>query len=134
MKEEDLQVLLLNLGSVLAVLQQENLSECIAKYIANEYSEETLKLLNIEIEKFIENKSNYQRFFLFNDENETRIFRRYIYSFEKGFKESNPIILINRIDPDMGMLKDNPIRNLELVYNNYNKREEDFELIRQYVI
>lgn len=42
-------------------------------------------------------------------------------------KEGEPVIIINKLDDDTASFKDNPIKNLYIVYQNEVQRDIDFE-------
>lgn len=60
--------------------------------------------------------------------NDFSILKGFIISQMKDYnKEGEPVIIINKLDDDTVSFKDNPIKNLYIVYQNEVQRDIDFE-------
>lgn len=80
-----------------------------------------------EAETWIGFESNLKkRNFTFG--NDFSILKGFIISQMKDYnKEGEPVIIINKLDDDTASFKDNPIKNLYIVYQNEVQRDIDFE-------
>lgn len=82
------------------------------------------KIIN-EINNFIQ---KYNRSYFYRFRNGSLLKKYYIVSVSIEWNCKNqPCIVINKLNDDSGYFKDNPIKNLYIVYDNVEDRDFDFE-------
>ena len=60
--------------------------------------------------------------------NNLSILKFFIITFQKDFNENGePVIIINKLEDETASFKDNPIKNLWVVYKSEEDRDRDFE-------
>ena len=68
--------------------------------------------------------------------NNLSILKFFIITFQKDFNENGePVIIINKLEDETASFKDNPIKNLYIIYKNEEDRDIDYErllLMRSY--
>ena len=73
----------------------------------------------------IENEIKKKNFIFGNNYSLIKFF---IISTEKDYdKNGRPVIIINRLEDETASFKDNPIKNLYIVYKNEDDRDIDYE-------
>lgn len=60
--------------------------------------------------------------------NNLSILKFFIIAFQKDFNENGePVIIINKLEDETASFKDNPIKNLYIIYKNEEDRDIDYE-------
>lgn len=60
--------------------------------------------------------------------NNLSILKFFIITFQKDFNENGePVIIINKLEDETASFKDNPIKNLYIIYKNEEDRDIDYE-------
>jgi hypothetical protein len=60
--------------------------------------------------------------------NNLSILKFFIITFQKDFDENGePVIIINKLEDETASFKDNPIKNLYIIYKNEEDRDIDYE-------
>lgn len=60
--------------------------------------------------------------------NNLSILKFFIITFQKDFNENGePVIIINKLEDETASFKDNPIKNLYIMYKNEEDRDIDYE-------
>ena len=60
--------------------------------------------------------------------NNLSILKFFIITFQKDFNENGePVIIINKLEYETASFKDNPIKNLYIIYKNEEDRDIDYE-------
>ena len=60
--------------------------------------------------------------------NNLSILKFFIITFQKDFDENGePVIIINKLEDETASFKDNPIKNLCIIYKNEEDRDIDYE-------
>lgn len=60
--------------------------------------------------------------------NNLSILKFFIITFQKDFnKNGEPVIIINKLEDETASFKDNPIKNLYIIYKNEEDRDIDYE-------
>lgn len=60
--------------------------------------------------------------------NNLSILKFFIITFQKDFNENGePVIIINKLEDKTASFKDNPIKNLYIIYKNEEDRDIDYE-------
>ena len=60
--------------------------------------------------------------------NNLSILKFFIITFQKDFNENcEPVIIINKLEDETASFKDNPIKNLYIIYKNEEDRDIDYE-------
>lgn len=60
--------------------------------------------------------------------NNLSILKFFIITFQKDFDENGePVIIINKLEDETTSFKDNPIKNLYIIYKNEEDRDIDYE-------
>lgn len=60
--------------------------------------------------------------------NNLSILKFFIIIFQKDFNENGePVIIINKLEDETASFKDNPIKNLYIIYKNEEDRDIDYE-------
>lgn len=60
--------------------------------------------------------------------NNLSILKFFIITFQKDFNENGePVIIINKLEDETVSFKDNPIKNLYIIYKNEEDRDIDYE-------
>lgn len=60
--------------------------------------------------------------------NNLSILKFFIITFQKDFDENGePVIIINKFEDETASFKDNPIKNLYIIYKNEEDRDIDYE-------
>lgn len=71
-----------------------------------------------------------QRMFLFGDESKMMVMRCFVLTVTKDWSDdSRPMLKINEM-PEGVTMKDNPIRNMFLIYDDIDLRDRDFDRLK----
>ena len=99
----------------------------IVDYLENPNSDKA-EIFQKEVEVWKEYEEQSKgRMFVFSD-GEHALMKYFIISYEKDwYSDGNPAIVINKLADESASFKDNPIKNLWVVYNSEEDRDRDFE-------
>lgn len=107
------------------------LSRKIMSATENPEEEELLSLYD-EIEKWMGlGRVLKNKVIEFGNESSYSMIKYFIVTYERDYNDDGrPIIIINRLADSSDGFKDNPIKNLYLIYDDEEERDRDFEKIK----
>lgn len=119
--------LLIGCAEVFTAIGLKRISRMIVDYLENPNSEKA-EIFQKEVDSWKEyEKHSKGRMFVFSD-GEHALMKYFIISYEKDwYLDGNPAIVINKLEDESASFKDNPIKNLWVVYKNEEDRDKDFE-------
>lgn len=83
--------------------------------------------LHEQLLDIIKENRKRKRVIHFHDIADTRLHYYYIIGYEKGYTDDDePTIILNKFEDS---IKDNPVRNVVLVYDDIDVRDEDYEIL-----
>ena len=119
--------ILIGCAEVFNAIGLKRASRMIVDYLETPNSEKA-EIFQKEVDSWKEyEKHSKGRMFLFSDR-EHALMNYFIISYEKDwYSDGNPAIVINKLEDESASFKDNPIKNLWVVYKNEEDRDKDFE-------
>lgn len=109
-------------------------SRKLMAFIETEGDSESLEALYKEFElllQFQEDNKKKKRMFTFGSVNDYMVSRFFIVSVKKKYSgDGEPILMINEMQDEI-TLKDNPIKNLKLIYEDEDDRDRDYEKLKK---
>lgn len=119
--------LLIGCAEVFTAIGLKRISRMIVDYLETPNSEKA-EIFQKEVDSWKEyEKHSKGRMFVFSD-GEYALMKYFIISYEKDwYLDGNPAIVINKLEDESASFKDNPIKNLWVVYKNEEDRDKDFE-------
>lgn len=119
--------ILIGCAEVFNAIGLKRISKKIIDYLENPNSDKA-EIFQKEVEVWKEYEEHSKgRMFVFSD-GEHALMKYFIISYEKDwYLDGNPAIVINKLEDESASFKDNPIKNLWVVYKNEEDRDKDFE-------
>lgn len=116
--------------SVTSSMISERLERSVLELRSNPTEDSLNKLIDVIDDLNQIRDERKQRMFAFGDESRSMVMRCYIFSVCKDWDEnSNPILKINEMAEGVTM-KDNPIKNLIVQYEDIDIRDRDFDRLK----
>lgn len=112
----------------------ETFARSLQSFIESNGEESLLQKLYEEFESWIElqlNSKKKKRMFSFGNCDNYIVSRFFIISVLKRYENDGaPILILNEMPEDV-TLKDNPIKNLKLIYESEDDRDRDYEKLKR---
>ena len=98
------------------------------QYLEDSKNEQIVKNLYKEAVNWDDFSEQFKkRFFVFKN-HAYSILKAFIISYQKDYNDDGqPVIVINKLEDESASFKDNPIKNLYIVYDSEEDRDVDFE-------
>ena len=119
--------ILIGCAEVFNAIGLKRASRMIVDYLETPNSEKA-EIFQKEVDSWKEyEKHSKGRMSVFSD-GEHALMKYFIISYEKDwYSDGNPAIVINKLEDESASFKDNPIKNLWVVYKSEEDRDRDFE-------
>ena len=119
--------ILIGCAEVFTAIGLKRISKKIVDYLENPNSDKA-EIFQKEVDFWKESEERSNGWMFVFSDGEHVLMKYFIISYEKDwYSDGNPAIVINKLEDESASFKDNPIKNLWVVYKSEEERDKDFE-------